>query len=220
MGRVVGLVRDADTRAVVAGAAIKLTDAKGTQLVATADPQGSFRVEGVAPGTVTITTDAEGYLTEVQTADVKPRVDNPADVAIHHRPKQAQVAIMTKEIAVKQQIHFATGSAVILPDSTALLTEIADAFIHNPRIHKVEVQGHADSEGPDAYNQQLSEDRANAVRTWLAQHGVPDERLVAKGYGETKPLVPNVVSATRQRNRRVQFVILEQDSAAPAGGKP
>src|SRR5207249_8229884 len=120
-----------------------------------------FRFDAVTPGSTMIAADADGYLTEVQPLDLKPRVDNPAEIQIKHRPKDAQVGITAKEITIKQQIRFATSSAVILPESSALLTEIADAFLHNPRIHKVEIQGHADSEGADAYNQTLSEERAN-----------------------------------------------------------
>ena len=85
----------------------------------------------------------------------------------------------------------------------------------NPRIHKVEIQGHTDSNGDDQHNQVLSEDRANSVRTWLVSHGVSGDRLDAKGYGEKKPLVPNVTEGNRQRNRRVQFIIIDQDKAAP-----
>jgi outer membrane protein OmpA-like peptidoglycan-associated protein len=145
---------------------------------------------------------------------VKSRTDNTSDIVLHHRPKNPMVAITAKEITIKQQIQFATDSATILPASDGLLTEIADVFIHNPRIRRVEIQGHTDSEGADDHNQILSDERANSVRTWLVQHGVGADRLVAKGYGEKKPLVPNVTPAARQRNRRVQFVILEQDPAA------
>ena len=52
------------------------------------------------------------------------------------------------------------------------------------------------------------------MRLWLSQHGVGGDRLVAKGYGQDKPLVPNVTGANRARNRRVQFIILDQDPAA------
>ena len=52
----------------------------------------------------------------------------------------------------------------------------------------------------------LSEDRANAVVAWLTAHGVGSDRLTAKGYGDSKPLVPNVTELNRQRNRRVQFM--------------
>jgi outer membrane protein OmpA-like peptidoglycan-associated protein len=111
-------------------------------------------------------------------------------------------------------------SAVILPESLPLLTEIADTIIRNPRIKRIEVQGHTDNTGTAERNRTLSEERAESVRGWLVSHGVTPDRLVAKGYGQDKPRVPNVTAANKQRNRRVQFVILEQDrpADAPAGG--
>ena len=57
------------------------------------------------------------------------------------------------------------------------------------------------------HNQDLSQRRADSVRAWLVQHGVEASRLQAMGYGQTRPLVPNITSANRARNRRVQFVV-------------
>jgi OmpA-OmpF porin, OOP family len=116
---------------------------------------------------------------------------------------------------IRQQIQFAVDSAQILPASTGLLTEIADVLIKNPGVRKVEVQGHTDNSGAPAHNQSLSEDRANAVMSWLTSHGVTSDRLTAKGYGDTKPIAPNVTEMNKARNRRVQFIIVDQDAAAP-----
>ena len=81
---------------------------------------------------------------------------------------------------------------------------------------KVEVQGHTDNVGNDAYNQTLSEARAKAVVTWLTQHGVAAERLTAKGYGKTKPVADNGSDEGRARNRRVEIA----DPACAPKGKP
>ena len=107
-------------------------------------------------------------------------------------------------------------SAVILPESASLMSEIADALIRNPRIKRIEIQGHTDNSGTPDHNKILSEQRANAVRDWLTAHGVPGDRLVARGFGQEKPLVPNVTTGNRARNRRVQFIILDQDAATGA----
>jgi outer membrane protein OmpA-like peptidoglycan-associated protein len=80
----------------------------------------------------------------------------------------------------------------------------------------VEVQGHTDNSGTPEHNKTLSEQRAEAVRLWLVQHGVVADRLIARGYGQEKPLVPNTSAANRGRNRRVQFIILDADTGAPA----
>jgi hypothetical protein len=62
------------------------------------------------------------------------------------------------------------------------------------------------------------------VRAWLVQHGVAADRLVARGYGQERPLVPNVTPGNRAQNRRVQFIILERDGSpaapSPAGASP
>jgi outer membrane protein OmpA-like peptidoglycan-associated protein len=98
------------------------------------------------------------------------------------------------------------------------LTEIADTVIRNPQLKRIEVQGHTDNSGTPEHNKVLSEQRAEAVRAWLVQHGAPADRLVARGYGQEKPLVPNVTAGNRSKNRRVQFIILDKDGAAPAAG--
>lgn len=70
---------------------------------------------------------------------------------------------------------------------------------------KLEVQGHTDNVGNDAYNQTLSEARAKAVVAWLTQHGVTADRLTAKGYGKTKPVADNGSDEGRAKNRRVEI---------------
>lgn len=216
VGSIIGHVRDAETMAPVPNATVKLIDSAGKALSVTADTQGGFRFEGVAPGTANLSVDADEYLSFVQPTDVKVRQEISADAMIRHRPKQGLVAVGKTEITIKQQVQFALDQAVILPESIPLLTEIADVLIHNPRIKRVEIQGHTDNSGTPDHNQTLSEQRADAVRGWLTSHGVTPDRLVAKGYGQTKPLVPNVTTANKAKNRRVQFIIVEQDPATPA----
>lgn len=211
VGTLVGHVKDAETFGTVANATVKLTDGKGKVLQVTSDPQGGFRFEGIDPGTATLNVDADGYLVQVEPAEIKVRQELTHDVNIRAKPKASLVQVTKTEITIKQQVQFALDQAIILPESTPLLTEIADTLIRAPRIKRVEVQGHTDNSGTPEHNQTLSEQRAESVRKWLTDHGVTPDRLVAKGYGQTKPLVPNVTAANKQKNRRVQFVILDQD---------
>jgi OmpA-OmpF porin, OOP family len=215
VGTIVGIVKDAENQAAVNGASIKITDGGNKALDGNADMNGSFRFEQVSPGTATITVEADGYMSLVQPLDVQIRKDNTVDLLIRKRPKNGLVNVGKTEISIKQQVQFAVDSANILPESNALLTEIADALIHNPRIKRIEVQGHTDNSGNADRNKVLSEERASAVRTWLTSHGVTPDRLVAKGYGQAKPLVPNVTAANKARNRRVQLIITEQDAPEP-----
>lgn len=217
VGNVIGRVRDNEGNT-VANASIRLVDSAKKELTGATDPQGGFRFEQLGPGEAQITVDADGYLALTEKVDVKVRQDNQADLVLQKRPKDPLVNVGKNEITIKQQIQFAVDSAVILPTSNGLLTEIADALVKNPRIRRVEVQGHTDNTGTADHNKQLSEDRANAVVAWLTSHGVAADRLVARGYGQSKPLVPNVTAGNRQKNRRVQFIIVDQD--APAAAEP
>lgn len=216
VGTIVGRVRDAATQAPIQSATVKVVDAAKKESSLGTDGQGSFRVADVPPGTVSFTVEADGYLVQVMPSDIKARQDNPVDILLTPKPKNALVTVGKTEITIKQQIQFAVDSAVILPESQALMTEIADAMIRTARIRRVEIQGHTDNTGTPDRNKTLSEQRAEAVRGWLVDHGVGPDRIAAKGYGQTKPLVPNVTAANKARNRRVQFVILEQDPAPAA----
>jgi OmpA-OmpF porin, OOP family len=209
VGNIVGHVRDIETQGPVANASLSIS-VGGKELHASSGNEGEFKFDNVPPGAVSITVDAQGYLALVQTATVKIRQDNNVDLSVLKKPKNPLVEVTAKEITIKQQVQFALDSAVILPESTGLMTEIADVVIHNPRITRIEVQGHTDNTGTPDHNKILSEQRANAVRDWLTSHGVSPDRLVARGYGQDKPLVPNVTPAMKAKNRRVQFIIVEQ----------
>ena len=113
-------------------------------------------------------------------------------------------------IKLNQQVHFATGSANILPDSFPMLQEIANLLNVNKAIKKISVDGHTDNAGPADMNRKLSQDRANSVRTWLTGHGVDATRMEAHGYGPDKPIDSNATPAGRTNNRRVEFNILQQ----------
>jgi outer membrane protein OmpA-like peptidoglycan-associated protein len=214
VGTVVGRVRDADTNQALPGVRVTLTDAQRKELVAASDVSGGFRFEGISPGTAQLSVVAEGYLALVSPEDVKARQESSVDLLLRPKPKDPEVQVTTKEITIRHQIQFALDSAVILPESFGILTEVADTLIRHPEIRRIEVQGHTDNSGTSEHNQQLSEERSESVRAWIVQHGVGPDRMVAKGYGQTRPLVPNVTAGNRARNRRVQFIILERDGGA------
>lgn len=103
-------------------------------------------------------------------------------------------------------IQFENAKATIKPNSYKILNDIAKIFIDNPT-YIVEVQGHTDNVGKYDYNMDLSERRAQAVRTYLINQGVPAERLTAHGYGPDRPIDDNKTKAGRAKNRRVEFNI-------------
>ncbi len=129
-------------------------------------------------------------------------------------PKKTLIVVTEKEIRITQQIQFEFNKATIKPGvSYKILDEIAGVLNDNPKI-TLEVQGHTDNVGSDAYNMHLSQSRADAVRSYLVLHGVAASRLVSKGYGFHQPLGPNTSEESRALNRRVQFIRTE--GATPA----
>jgi len=208
-GNLLGLARDTETNAPVGGATIKLTDAAGKEVTVTADGNGNFAFKDLAPGAVTLRGEAPGYLAHHVPAEVRASEDGRPTVQLTKRPKVANVKLEGKEIKISKQIHFETDSAKILGDSNALLEEIVDVLQRNPNLKKVEIQGHTDNTGSREHNLQLSDARATSVKAWLVGAGVDGTRLVPKGYGQDRPIAPNVTPANRTRNRRVQFIVLE-----------
>lgn len=208
MGNLAASVRS-DQGAPVVGATVQVTGPQS--FTATTDASGNFARQGLPPGSYTARIDAEGFLLTQESFEVRARETASPQITVIARPRRSLVSLRAREIIIRRQVNFATDSAEILPDSTALLTEIADTLLRHPEIRRVEIQGHTDSNGDDAHNMDLSQRRADAVRDWLVRAGVEPGRLTAQGYGETRPLVPNITAANRARNRRVQFIIQERD---------
>ena len=105
-----------------------------------------------------------------------------------------------------QIINFAPGSSQIPADSYDLLDRAAAAMKAAPQGMQVEIAGHTDTEGSAAANLELSQARADAVRDYLINHGVSPSALMAKGYGDTKPVAANDTEEGKFRNRRIEFV--------------
>jgi OmpA-OmpF porin, OOP family len=123
--------------------------------------------------------------------------------------------VTDKEISIRDQVEFDTGTAKIQPSSDGLIAEIAGILQQHADIARVEVQGHTDSEGNKGFNKTLSQQRAEAVKKALVAHGIAAKRLVARGYGSEQPIADNRTEEGRAKNRRVQLVILERVKAAP-----
>jgi outer membrane protein OmpA-like peptidoglycan-associated protein len=102
-------------------------------------------------------------------------------------------------------ITFETNSAAITTGSETALNQSLKTLNDHPEII-VEISGHTDDVGSDAYNKTLSQKRADSVRQWLINNGIDGSRLRAVGYGEERPIVPNDSPDNRQKNRRIEFV--------------
>jgi outer membrane protein OmpA-like peptidoglycan-associated protein len=127
----------------------------------------------------------------------------------HGCPARTYVKIEKGEIFIIGKVQFRTGSNEVDKNSEALLDQIAQALDANPQVKKLRIEGHTDNVGSPAINQKLSEERAASVKKELTKRGVSGDRLDTRGYGETKPIAPNASPGGRQKNRRVEFVIVE-----------
>jgi outer membrane protein OmpA-like peptidoglycan-associated protein len=123
----------------------------------------------------------------------------------------SRVIVQKEKIVITERVFFEYNRAVIQQISFELLTEVAGVINDHPRITRIQVEGHTDSDGSDTYNQKLSAARAQAVVDFLIGAGVDTGRLVSKGFGESLPIDTNNTADGKAKNRRVEFTILEQD---------
>ncbi len=122
-----------------------------------------------------------------------------------------RVEVTDNAFVIHEKIQFEYNKATIKEVSFSLLNELVDAIKKATHVKKIRIEGHASSEGSAAYNKKLSEERAKAVMKYFVDHGVPQEELVAKGYGSEKPIADNATEEGKEKNRRVEFNIIEQD---------
>lgn len=113
----------------------------------------------------------------------------------------------TIRLQAPENITFDSGRADIKPQFRPVLTQLAGSIRQYPGT-VVQIEGHTDSTGSASFNQTLSENRAAAARSVLVQQGVEAERLVAVGYGATRPIADNMTPQGRAQNRRVEILIV------------
>lgn len=125
-------------------------------------------------------------------------------------PEPERVTVKEEKLDLTDKVNFETDSAKLLPESEELLSEVAKALEDHPEILRIQIGGHTDARAGKRYNKGLSKERASSVRQYLIDHGIAGRRLVAKGFGETKPLGSNKTDEGREKNRRVEFKILKR----------
>ncbi|HTP52655.1 MAG TPA: OmpA family protein [Anaeromyxobacteraceae bacterium] len=121
------------------------------------------------------------------------------------------VEIQAERLSLRDMIQFDFGKDTIKPESDHILDDIAAILKNHPEITRVRVEGHTDIVGTAAYNQSLSERRAAAVVRALVARGVAPARLLAAGFGFTRPIATNDTALGRAKNRRVEFVIVGEE---------
>lgn len=115
-------------------------------------------------------------------------------------------------------ITFPVNSASVQPGFQPTLNSVASTLIEYPKT-SVDIIGHASADGPEDYNQQLSEQRASAVQSYLVTQGMRAVRVQSYGFGETQPIASNDTEAGRAANRRVEILLtpIVEDEPALAG---
>ncbi len=174
-----------------------------------ADQQGVATAE-LRPGEWTVVAQAPELGAGRAEFVIEPGV---APAAVEIELKDTRVEVVEGEVVILQKVQFDTGRATIKAESHNLLDEVANVLLLNPQLVRVEIQGHTDDVGTDETNLKLSQRRAQAVRDYLVDKGVKKARLVAEGYGSTKPIESNDTEAGRSANRRVQFEIVQIDES-------
>jgi OOP family OmpA-OmpF porin len=110
------------------------------------------------------------------------------------------------DLLAKGKIRFESGRATIDPDSAALLDRLVETAMRCPTVN-IEIAGHTDADGEAAFNQELSERRAQAVTEYLVKAGLAANRFTPIGYGSTQPLSSNDTEEGKAQNRRIDFVV-------------
>jgi outer membrane protein OmpA-like peptidoglycan-associated protein len=191
----------------IPGATISISGTESKTL--SPDLSGRFKL-ALRAGEYSVAVSAPGYLTRGRDIKVEATKTLDLEFMLKDEPKESLVSLKADKIEILQTVYFETGKATILPKSFPLLEQVSSVMSANPQIKRVVIGGHTDDVGADEFNLELSQKRAEAVRQFLIDQGVGADRLVAKGFGETQPLLPNTSTRNRGVNRRVEFKITDR----------
>jgi outer membrane protein OmpA-like peptidoglycan-associated protein len=130
-------------------------------------------------------------------------------------PPPPRVELRDNKIDFKEKIQFEVNKAIIKEESFSLLHDIGEVIKKNPQVKKISIEGHASAEGDAKRNKKLSDERSKAVMEFLVKkEGIEAARMSAKGWGVEKPIAGNDTEEGREKNRRVEFLVMEQDVTA------
>ena len=118
--------------------------------------------------------------------------------------KKPEVAVKKGQAIVLKGVTFASGSALLTPESKQILEKVVRTLLENKEI-EVEIRGYTDNTGSYETNVRISQQRADAVREYLVANGVPFSRIKTMGFGPANPIAPNNTREGRAKNRRIEF---------------
>ncbi len=122
--------------------------------------------------------------------------------------KLAEGKFLYSMVLSDDSVKFPVDSSKLSPEAQQRLSDFADKLKSDNRNVYLEIQGHTDAKGPDAINTRLGEERAEAVRLFMNQHGVPLNRMSTISYGKQDPVADNKTKDGRAQNRRVVLIVM------------
>ena len=168
----------------------------------TTDNNGIYNFQLEKGNNYKVIVEKNSYFTkrmEISTVSILKADTLKLDIAVKKIPKEAIVIT---------NIYYESGKAELRPESkNSLDKELVTLLRDNPQLI-IEIGSHTDDVGSNEFNLKLSQQRAESVVKYLVEKGIPKERMLARGYGENKPLTTNITAEERQRNRRTEFKII------------
>ena len=186
----------------------RLPDGKDTGISQTDPETGEYEIRLPTGQLYGLRAEAVGKMSESQNLDLRNiKTDQVIDKNFNLQPIGV-ATIAPNATIVLNNIFFDFDKATLKPESAPELDRLI-AMLKEKSTMEVEISGHTDNEGPDAYNMSLSERRAKTVVAYIVRGGIPKERLTVQFFGETKPTDTNETKEGRSKNRRVEFLILK-----------
>jgi len=194
-------VTDYNNVPIVGAQVIFFDTKKNTSLEGVSDANGFFEID-LSAGLYNIRLKGVGFTKDYSAIEIPALAANEVynDVNIHIQYEEESSFTLT-------DLHFETGKAIIQPNSYNILDELVKYLELKPEI-RVEIGGHTDNDGSEESNLVLSQKRAEAVKNYLVKKGIAATRIMAKGYGEGKPIAANDTAHGKALNRRTEVTVL------------
>ena len=189
----------AEAEKAAAEAAQAKQEAEAARAAALADQQAALQQKKAAEADAERARQAAARA-EAEKADLRAQLLNQLNSILQTQDSARGLIVQMSDVL------FDTGSATLKSGAREKLAKISGILLAHPGLN-LQIEGHTDSVGSDEFNQQLSERRADSVRDFLAEQGVPASSITARGFGKTQPVASNDTAEGRQRNRRVELVV-------------